>query len=103
MREAAYESARPREEEPPAFGNHIISALLSIAVLCGTLTAGLWPFHAPTNAVTWLPGSNGLRFGDSGTLVSAGEVRLAAPSVSGCSREVGAQRARRSGSSTLLA
>jgi hypothetical protein len=43
-----------------------------IAVLCGTLAAGLWPFHSPANGVTWLKDRNGLRFGDYGTVMSSG-------------------------------
>jgi hypothetical protein len=39
--------------------------------LCGILVAGLWPFHAPRNEVTWLSGRNGLLFGKHGTIVSA--------------------------------
>jgi hypothetical protein len=28
-------------------------ALICLAVLCITLTLGLWPFHAPRNEVSW--------------------------------------------------
>src|SRR5579859_2431142 len=34
--------------------------------------AGLWPFHAPRNRVTWLTNDNGLRFGYRGTAISSG-------------------------------
>jgi hypothetical protein len=40
-------------------------------VLLGMLVAGLWPFHAPRNAVSWLGTGNGLLFGKHGSLVSA--------------------------------
>ena len=40
-------------------------------VLCGMLVAGLWPFHAPRNEVSWLSGRNGLLLGKHGTIVSA--------------------------------
>ena len=42
-----------------------------ISVLCSILVAGLWPFHTPKNEVTWLPGRNGLRFGEYGTILSS--------------------------------
>lgn len=41
-------------------------------VLTGILVAGLWPFHAPRNDVSWLSASNGLSFGKYGSIVSAG-------------------------------
>ena len=50
---------------------------ICIAVLCGILVAGLWPFHSPKNQVTWLAEENGLRFADPGTIVSAGEFQPA--------------------------
>jgi hypothetical protein len=44
--------------------------LLAAGVLCGILTAGLWPFHAPLNEVSWLSNVNGLRFGEYANIVS---------------------------------
>jgi VanZ like protein/concanavalin A-like lectin/glucanase superfamily protein len=44
---------------------------ICLLVLCGILVAGLWPFHAPRNEVSWLSGRNGLLFGKYGTIVSA--------------------------------
>jgi VanZ like protein/concanavalin A-like lectin/glucanase superfamily protein len=44
---------------------------ISLSVLCGILVAGLWPFHAPRNQVSWLSEGNGLLFGKRGTIVSA--------------------------------
>jgi hypothetical protein len=49
-----------------------ILAVLCGGVLGGILVAGLWPFHPPTNQITWLQNANGLRFGDHGTVVSSG-------------------------------
>jgi hypothetical protein len=49
--------------------------VLCFAVLCITLTLGLWPFHAPDNAVTWLKRSNGLAFGRFGTVLSKGPLQ----------------------------
>jgi hypothetical protein len=40
-------------------------------ILCGMLVAGLWPFHAPRNEVSWLSERNGLHLGKHGTIVSA--------------------------------
>jgi len=75
-----------------------------VAVLCGTLWAGLWPFHSPPNGVTWLQGENGLRFDNAGTILSDGELGLGVPSDSGCSIEVWVQPALRwVRRSTLLA
>ncbi len=45
--------------------------VLCTLVLCGILAAGLWPFHAPRNAVSWLSQRNGLLFGEYGSIVSA--------------------------------
>lgn len=40
----------------------------SCALVLGIVfTAGLWPFHAPANSASWLPGENGIRFGRHGT------------------------------------
>jgi hypothetical protein len=48
----------------------ILGALCAL-ILCGILTAGLWPFHSPTNQVTWLNSADGLRFGRLGTILSS--------------------------------
>jgi len=40
-------------------------------VLLGMLVAGVWPFHAPRNAVSWLGTGSGLVFGKHGSIVSA--------------------------------
>jgi VanZ like family len=48
---------------------------LGFAILCITLTLGLWPFHAPRNDVTWLKSANGLVFGKYGTVLSSGTLR----------------------------
>jgi hypothetical protein len=45
------------------------------AVLCITLTAGIWPFHAPHNEVTWLSNQHGLHFGKHGSVVSSGPIQ----------------------------
>jgi VanZ family protein len=43
---------------------------LCLLLVSATLTAGLWPFCVPRNQVTWIPGENGLRFGEHGTALS---------------------------------
>jgi hypothetical protein len=48
-------------------------------VLCGMLVAGLWPFRAPRNEVSWLSGRNGLLLGRHGTIVSASPFEVSAP------------------------
>jgi len=45
--------------------------VICVAVLCGILCLGLWPFHVPANEVTWLKRQNGLRFGRHGTAMSS--------------------------------
>jgi len=58
-------------------------------VLCGILVAGLWPFHAPLNQVTWLGEGNGLLFGKHGSLVSANPFQATAAQGDGsCSLEI---------------
>ncbi len=44
---------------------------ICLFVLSGMLVAGLWPFHAPRNEVSWLRGRDGLLLGKHGTIVSA--------------------------------
>jgi|SRR5579872_1745264 len=51
--------------------SNLLSAIC-LLILCCILVAGLWPFHAPRNEVTWSSGRNGLLFGKHGTIVSAG-------------------------------
>ena len=45
--------------------------VICACVLLGILVAGLWPFHAPKNAVSWLGNGNGLLFGKHGSIVIA--------------------------------
>jgi VanZ family protein len=57
------------------FGSKI-HGLVCMLVLCGTLTLGLWPFHAPRNDVSWLSNENGLRFSGYGTLLSTEKFQM---------------------------
>jgi hypothetical protein len=81
-----------------------ILGALSILMLCGVLVAGLWPFHAPGNEVTWLGNANGLNFGRHGTVLSS-RIFQAPPSRGerSCSLEIWLQPLRREDSNTILA
>jgi VanZ family protein len=62
---------------------------LSIGALCtlvlsGILVAGLWPFHAPKNQVSWLTNGKGLRFGKYGSLLSAGGFKTSSSTDGAC-------------------
>lgn len=77
---------------------------LCAAVLIIILIAGLWPFHAPKNQVSWLTNSNGLHFGQYGVVLSSG-----APSFAGskdgisCSVEIWVQPDHSDIGGTILA
>jgi VanZ family protein len=78
--------------------------LICIAVLCTILALGLWPFHAPRNAVTWLEYRNGLRFDKYGTVVSSGHFRAEDPQSNlGATLEIWLQPNRIWDSGTVLA
>ena len=74
-----------------------------VLVLCGILVAGLWPFHAPKNAVSWLSNRNGLLFGDYGSILSAGEFRPSASKDGPCSLEIWLQPAATVDSNDIVA
>jgi VanZ like family/Concanavalin A-like lectin/glucanases superfamily len=81
-----------------------ILGVLCILVLCGILVAGLWPFHAPINDVTWLENADGVEFGSHGTLVSLRAFRpLSSEDEPFCSLEVSLQPRSLDDSSTILA
>ncbi|MFY9725044.1 MAG: VanZ family protein [Bryobacteraceae bacterium] len=79
-------------------------AAMCVATLCVILVLGLWPFHAPRNEVTWSKNSNGLQFGDYGTVLSTSEFKSVAPQ-DGTSRSIEIWIRPRSshGGGTLLA
>jgi hypothetical protein len=70
-------------------------------LLCGIFYAGLKPFHATINEVSWLADYNGIRFGEHGTILSPGEFP---PSSHGIERsvELWLQPALAEDSSTIL-
>jgi hypothetical protein len=45
---------------------------ICLLLLCGILVAGLWPFRAPRNEVSWSSDGSGLLFGEYGSIVSSG-------------------------------
>lgn len=59
----------------------VFAHTVAIAILIGILTAGLWPFHAPLNQVSWLGAGPGLRFGQYASIVSSQPFPLASPPV----------------------
>lgn len=78
--------------------------ILCLLVLCATLTAGLWPFHAPANDVGWMSKGNGLLFGKYGTVLSAGELNLTDPEGrTSCSLELWIKPSRARSASVILA
>ena len=44
-------------------------------MVAGLLAAGLWPFRAPKNQVTWIAGGNGVHFGSHATLLSSAKFK----------------------------
>jgi hypothetical protein len=72
-------------------------------ILIGTLSAGLWPFHAPKNAVRWLD-DGGVAFGRHGSVLSAQPLR--SPNLtenSPCGLEIWLQPAAVHRAGTILA
>src|ERR1700722_600028 len=74
-----------------------------VFVLLGILVAGLWPFHAPKNQVSWSSNATGVRFGEHGSVVSQGEFRNTSSSPDdSCSIEIWLQPDRILSSGTIL-
>ena len=66
------------EEGTPAITmQNKILVILCVCILAAILTAGLWPFHAPKNQVSWLSDGAGLHFGVHGLILSADSSSLA--------------------------
>jgi len=80
-----------------------LPGLVCVSVLCGIFVAGLWPFHAPRNAVTWLENQNGVCFSRYGTIMSSGAFQMAGwGDKASSSFEIWLQPARSSASHTIL-
>jgi VanZ family protein len=79
-----------------------IAGGICLCVLGITLTAGLWPFHAPANQVEWLRSENGLAIGRHGSLVSSGVFR-GGDQTDGCAAlEIWLEPSSSEGSGTIL-
>jgi VanZ family protein len=76
--------------------------LVCALVLSGILCLGLWPFHRPKNAVTWVGNRDGLEFGDYGIVRSSGIFESSPDQVSS-SLEIWFQPGLTSDSNTFLA
>jgi len=78
--------------------------LTCVAVLCITLSLGLWPFHSPANQVAWLNKTGGVSFRRNGTILSSGSVKGDGLQDSACrSLEIWAEPEYPNASATLLA
>src|ERR1700722_237037 len=53
------------------FPQAMLLRAVCVCVLAGILVAGLYPFHAPLNDVSWSSEGNGLFFGKHGSIVAA--------------------------------
>jgi len=77
---------------------------ICVLVLSGILVAGLWPFHAPRNEVSWLSHGNGLFFGKYGSIVSTSSFKAnALQGDDSCSLEIWLEPRRAHSSGTILA
>ena len=89
---------------PNAPAHRKLVLVICAFVLSGIFTAGLWPFHAPKNEVSWLGNGDGLLFGEHGSVVTAGAFNARqSEEDAACSLEIWAQPARTDSSGTILA
>jgi VanZ family protein len=63
---------------PAAIMTRGLLVAICLLVLCGILVAGLWPFHAPNNSVSWLADGSGLLFGEHGSIASSSAFKASA-------------------------
>ena len=80
-----------------------ILVVICTSVLCAILGAGLWPFHAPRDAVSWLETRNGLSFGHYGSILSSAEFKMTKSSEGPCSLEIGLRPAKTFDSNSIVA
>lgn len=80
-----------------------IAALLSLCVLAGILTLGLWPFGPPHNDAIWLGNADGLRFGGYGTTFSTESFQPAGLRANASTLEIWMQPGLTFDTSTILA
>lgn len=79
-----------------------LRAVCGLVLVC-ILVAGLWPFHAPRNEVTWLSQRSGVLFGKYGSIVSAGEFKSDPRRDGSCSLEIWLEPKGVHSSGTILA
>ena len=66
--------------------------------------AGLWPFHAPRNDVSWLAGGSGVLLGKHGSIVSAGPFKAqSSQGQNSCSLEIWLKPSRVDAGGMILA
>jgi VanZ like family/Concanavalin A-like lectin/glucanases superfamily len=73
-----------------------------LCVLGITLTAGLWPFHVPTNQVNWLKTGDGLEFGRHGSVVTSGAIRESGLTNASATLEIWLEPAQSESNGTIL-
>lgn len=56
--------------------SRLVVATLFGTTLLATLTAGLWPFHAPENDATWVKDESAIRFNRQGMAISDGMLQF---------------------------
>jgi hypothetical protein len=79
-------------------------ALVSVCVLIVILVAGLWPFHAPKNGVSWLKERKGIFFGKHGSILSAKPFESnSSQSAKSCSLEIWLEPSRVDRSGAIVA
>jgi VanZ like family/Concanavalin A-like lectin/glucanases superfamily len=77
---------------------------ISACALLVILVAGLWPFHAPRNEVSWSSTGNGVLFGKHGSIVSANPIpAIAARTDKSCGLEIWLEPRQLSSEGTVLA
>ena len=82
----------------------VLLRAICACVLVGILVAGLWPFHAPRNDVSWLREGNGLLFGKHGSVVSASPFTAhSSRGTTSCSLEIWLQPSRIDSGGMILA
>jgi hypothetical protein len=82
----------------------LLLTAICACILIGILAAGLLPFHAPKNEVSWLKQGNGLRFGKHGSILSvSGLAATHSQPDSSCSLEIWLKPSRVDSSGTILA
>jgi len=81
----------------------LLRAACFLVLMC-ILAAGLWPFHAPKNDVTWLNQKSGILFGKHGSIVSSGSFKArASQGDNSCSLEIWLKPSRVDSGGMILA